>query len=192
MNCFLPAVPLYWPQRSMSRALERIISQFKAWEFIIQILYILFLHKSRVTTLDMAWQLSWCDMSKVRPEYIIRIKIRAKTFSQNLDFEPITFLLNCPLSSILFNFSLIVTFQKHFAAQDIVFPSFGQFFPGKTGKNRFIPVYPILDGKNRFWTGKTQPCYKATKNCLRACSAVICNISTTYGVKQEYGYWLFK
>ena len=43
---------------------QRIISQ-KACEFIIQILYILFLH--------MAWQQSWCDMSKVRPEYIILI-----------------------------------------------------------------------------------------------------------------------
>ena len=27
---------------------------------------------------------------------------------------------------------------------------------GKTGKKRFIPVYPIMDGKNRFWTVKTQ------------------------------------
>ena len=35
--------------------------------------------------------------------------------------------------------------------------SFSQFGTGKTRKNRFIPVYPILDGKNRFWTGKTQP-----------------------------------
>ena len=43
-------------------------SQFKACEFIIQILYILYLHKSGVTTLDMAWQQSWCDMSKVRPD----------------------------------------------------------------------------------------------------------------------------
>ena len=25
---------------------------------------------------------------------------------------------------------------------------------GKTGKNRFITVYSILDGKNRFWAGK--------------------------------------
>ena len=33
---------------------ERIIIQLKACEFIIQILYILYLHKSRITTLDMA------------------------------------------------------------------------------------------------------------------------------------------
>ena len=53
---------------------------------------------------------------------------------------------------ILFNFSLIVTFQKRFAARNIVFLSFGQFFPildgknwEKTGLSQFIP----------FWTGKT-------------------------------------
>ena len=139
---------------------ERIISQFKACEFIIQILYILFLHKSRVTTLDMAWQQSWCDMIKVRPEYIIRIKIRAKTFPTKFGIWAHNFFL-IVLWPILFNFSLIVTFQKRFAARNTVFSSFGQFFPvldGKTGKNRFIPVYPILDGKNRFWMGKTQPC----------------------------------
>ena len=62
---------------------ERIISQFKACEFIIQILYILFLHKSRVTTTDIAWHQGWCDMSIVKPEYIIWIKIRAKTFFTN-------------------------------------------------------------------------------------------------------------
>ena len=55
------------------------------------ILYILFLHRSRVTTLHMAWykllwQQSWCNMSKVRPEYIIRIKIRAKSVFTKFGF----------------------------------------------------------------------------------------------------------
>ena len=59
---------------------ENLISQFKVCEFIIQILYILFLHKSRVTTLDMAWHQSWCDMSIAKPDYIIWIEIRTKTF----------------------------------------------------------------------------------------------------------------
>ena len=58
---------------------------------------------------------------------------------------------------MLFNFSLIVTFQKRFA-QNIVFPSFGQFFPVLDGKNWEKQVYPslshfgrqkqVLDGKN--------------------------------------------
>ena len=68
---------------------QRIISQ-QACEFIIQILYILFL--------QMAWQQRWCDMSKVRPEYIIRIKIRAKTIFTKFGLWAHNFLSNYPLA----------------------------------------------------------------------------------------------
>ena len=58
----------------------------------------------------------------------------------------------------MLNFSLIVTFQKCFAVRNIVFTSFGQFFPVLDGKNWEKQVYPslshfgrqkqVLDGKN--------------------------------------------
>ena len=85
---------------------QRIISQ-KACELIIQILYILFLHKSRVWPGTM-WQQSWCDMSKVRPEDIIRIKIRAKSIFTKFGFWAHNFLLNCPLA-----YPVQVQFDSH-------------------------------------------------------------------------------
>ena len=45
-------------------------------------------------------------------------------------------------------------YNQNFSQFWTVFP---QFWMGKTGKNRFIPVYPILDGKKGFGREKPNP-----------------------------------
>ena len=81
---------------------QRIISQ-KACNFIIQILYISFLHKSRVTTLHMAWhnvaaELMRHEQSQTWVLHIMRIKIRAKSIFTKFGFWSHNFLFNCPLA----------------------------------------------------------------------------------------------
>ena len=128
---------------------QRIISQ-KACELIIQILYILFLHNNRVWPGTM-WQQSWCDMSKVRPEDIMRIKIRAKSIFTKFGFWAHNFLLNSPLAypvQVQFDSHISETFccsKYSFSQFWTVFPSFGREKLGKTGLSQFIP----------FWTEKT-------------------------------------
>ena len=105
------------------------------------------------------WQHSWCDMSKVRPEYIIRIKIRAKSVLTKFGFWAHNFLLNCPPAypvQVQFDSHISETFCRSkysFSQFWTVFPSFGWEKLAKTGLSQFIP----LNGKNRFWTGKNQP-----------------------------------
>ena len=134
---------------------ERIISQSKACEFIIQILYILSLHKSRVTTLDMAWHRSWCDMSIVKHGqsivYYLNQNWSENFFSQTLDYELITFLLYCPLAhpaQFYFDSHISEMFycsKYSFSQFWTVFPIFGREKLGKTCLSQFIP----------FWTAKT-------------------------------------
>ena len=69
---------------------------------------------------------------------LLESKLEQKLFSQNLDYELITFFVK------LSHFINVLLLEI-------------EFFPVLDRKNRFIPVYPILDGKNRFWTEKPNP-----------------------------------
>ena len=118
-------------------------------------------------TIMTMWQQSWCNMSKVRPEYmyIIIIKIRAKSVFTKFGFWAQNFLLIYPLAYPV-QVQLIVTFQKLFAARNIVFPSFGREKLGKTGLSQFIPFWTAKTG---FGLEKTQPCPNLNGFCLNLC-----------------------
>ena len=94
LKVILPAVPLYQPERSMSRAVKEWFHK-GLWVHNPNPVHFILTY-SRVTTLHMAWQQSWCNRSKVRAEHIITIKITAKYILTKFELWD-NFLLNCPI-----------------------------------------------------------------------------------------------
>ena len=60
---------------------------------------------------------------------------------------------------------IIIFFQdlQHLSQFFPVLSSFFQFCPGKTGRNRFLPLFSGCPGRNRFLPEETQPCKTRTK-----------------------------
>ena len=102
------------------------------------------------------WQQSWCDMRSwaVTLEYIVRIKIRAKSVFTKFGFWAHNLLLNCPLAypvQVHFDSHISETFcclKYSFSQFWTVFPSLGREKQVYPSLSHFGGQKQVLDGKN--------------------------------------------